>query len=87
MVLVLAGTPLLVEDAATVLQSGDVVCWPAGVAVGHCLINRSDAAATYLLVGTRHSQDRFHYPDHDLIAEKNATARRWLHADGRVRVI
>lgn len=86
MVLVLAGTPLLVEDGQTVLHPGDVVCWPAGVAVGHCLVNRSDAAATYLIVGTRHSQDRVHYPDHDLITEKHDAARVWRHADGRLRV-
>lgn len=87
MVLVLSGTAVLVEEGETLLQPGDVACWPAGAAVGHCLMNRSDAAVTYLLVGTRHAQDRFHYPDHDLIAEKNAAARVWCHADGRVRVI
>ena len=85
MVLVLAGSVVLVEDQETVLQSGDVVCWPHGVAVGHCLVNRGAAPVQYLIIGTRLQRDRIHYPDHDLIAEKDGPARVWLHGDGRVR--
>lgn len=85
MVLVLEGSAILVEEAETVLQPGDVVCWPAGVAVGHCLVNRSTAPARYLVIGTRFQRDRVHYPDDDLITEADGAARVWRHADGRVR--
>jgi uncharacterized cupin superfamily protein len=87
MLLVLSGSPVLIEDAETGLQPGDAVCWPAGVAVGHCLINRSARPARYLVIGTRHHKDRVHYPDHDLIADKDGAARAWFHADGRVRTV
>ena len=87
MVMVLTGMPTLVEDTETLLQPGDVACWPAGVAVGHRLVNRSTDAAGYLVIGTRHQNDRIHYPDHDLITEKTGAARAWFHADGRKRPI
>ena len=85
LVYILSGTPTLIEDSTTLLQPGDMVCWPAGQPVGHCLVNRSDIPALYLTIGTRLPRDRIHYPDHDLISEKTGTARRNLHADGRER--
>ena len=42
---------------------------------------RTDAA-TKTVIGTRHAQDRIHYADHDLVTEKDGTARRYLHRDG-----
>ncbi|MBC7739623.1 MAG: cupin domain-containing protein [Candidatus Saccharibacteria bacterium] len=87
MVLVLKGEVVLVEDSETVLHSGDVACWPAGLAVGHCLCNRSAAPVQYLVIGTRHARDRVHYPDHDAILEKVGTTRLWYHADGRDRSV
>jgi uncharacterized cupin superfamily protein len=86
MVLMLAGEVVLVEDSDTLLGPGDVACWPAGLAVGHHLVNRSDAPASYLVIGSRHVRDRIHYPDDDLIAVKDGAARAWFHADGRERV-
>jgi len=86
MVLVLSGEVVLVEDTETLLRPGDVACWPAGLAVGHCLHNRSGAEARYLVIGSRYKRDRIHYPDHDLITEKDGAARAWFHADGRERV-
>lgn len=85
MVLVLEGEVVLIEDAETVLQAGEAACWPAGNPVGHCLENRTDRDARYLVVGTRASQDIIHYPDDDLIAVKDGTARRYMHGDGRPR--
>ncbi|RVB65300.1 cupin domain-containing protein, partial [Mesorhizobium sp. M7A.F.Ca.CA.002.03.2.1] len=32
-----------VGDAAYAMKSGDYICFPAGAAAGHCLINTSDA--------------------------------------------
>lgn len=85
MIVMLSGHVTLVEDSETPLGPGDVAAWPAGHPVGHRLENRSDAPARYLVIGTRGTRDRIHYPDHDLITEKDGTARRYLHRDGTPR--
>lgn len=85
MVVMLAGAVVLVEDIETVLRPGDVACWPAGLAVGHCLHNRSDAEARYLVIGTRRNCDIIHYPDHDFVTHKDGPDRAYFHADGRKR--
>lgn len=82
MILMLAGEVVLVEDGECTLRAADAACWPAGLAVGHRLDNRSDAPARYLVIGTRSHRDTVHYTDHDLITEKEGTARRYLHRDG-----
>ena len=85
MVYILSGEVVLIEDSDTTLLPGDCAAWPAGLAVGHCLENRSGAEARYLVIGTRKATDTFHYPDHDLITHKDGTARVHTHADGRPR--
>ena len=85
MVHVLTGEVVLIEDRETQMQAGEAAAWPAGLAVGHCLENRSNAIARYLVIGTRNHSDRYHYPDHDLIVEKDGDLRRDFHADGRPR--
>lgn len=85
MVVTLSGEVVLIEDTETPLRPGDVVCWPAGQAVGHCLANRGQAEACYLVIGSRFDRDVIHYPDHDLVAHKDGKARRYCHADGRER--
>jgi uncharacterized cupin superfamily protein len=87
MVYVLAGEVVLIEDVETPLHAGDCAAWPAGLAVGHCLENRSTSEARYLVIGTRNRSDTFHYPDHDLITHKDGSARRYTHADGRERQV
>lgn len=82
MIYMLSGKVALIEDTETTLHAGDVACWPAGVAIGHSLANRSDAPARYLVIGTRHQRDTVHYTDHDLITHKDGSARRYLRRDG-----
>lgn len=66
-VYLISGTVVLHEgDKESVMQPGDAATFKAGVALGHCLENRSDAEATYLVVGTRSPDEVVHYPDHDL---------------------
>jgi uncharacterized cupin superfamily protein len=74
----LAGEATVIEDDGEhLLTSGDAACWPAGVANGHQVVNRSDAPCTYLIVGTRAASDRVHYSDVDrLYTRDNGTARR-----------
>lgn len=85
MVYILSGEVVLIEDVETPLRAGEAAAWPAGLAVGHCLENRSAAPARCLIIGTRQQADRYHYPDHDLIVERDGEARRSFHADGRPR--
>ncbi|ESA33099.1 cupin 2 conserved barrel domain protein [Leptolyngbya sp. Heron Island J] len=66
---VVSGELSLVTDAGeTVLTSGMMAGFPAGIADGHHLINRSDAIATYLEIGDRTPADQAEYPDDDLLA-------------------
>lgn len=68
MVYVLAGEITLVEgDREVVLRAGEAATFKAGVAVGHCLENRSHAPTRCLVVGTRAPVDRITYPDHDRV--------------------
>ncbi len=68
MVVMLTGTLVLVEDdGETVLHPGDIAVFPAGVANGHHLQNRSSAIATFIAIGTdRADCDHCHYPDIDM---------------------
>lgn len=68
MVYVLEGEITLVEgDTEAVLRPGDAATFRAGVAVGHCLENRSDRVTRCLVVGTRAAVDRITYPEHDRV--------------------
>ena len=82
MIYMLTGEVVLIEEAETILRPGDAAAWPACAPLGHCLENRSAADASYLVIGTRTARDTIHYSDHDLITEKDGTARRYLHRDG-----
>jgi uncharacterized cupin superfamily protein len=66
-VYVLEGEPTLITDEGEqVLKPGQCAGFPAGVANGHHLVNRSSAMVRILEVGTRDSRDAGHYPDDDL---------------------
>lgn len=82
MVYILTGEVLLIEDSETLLRPGEAAAWPAGHPIGHCLENRSATDASYLVIGTRHKCDTFHYPHHDLITHKDGAARHHTNADG-----
>ena len=70
---VISGQLTLVTEAGeTHLQPGMMAGFPAGVADGHHLINRSYAIATYLEIGDRTPGDQADYPDHDLLAISKA---------------
>ncbi len=80
---VLSGELVLVlNDGDHVLGAGMAAGFPAGRADGHHLINRSNAPATYLEIGTRAAEEISTYPDDDLVARKEAGAYRFYHKDG-----
>lgn len=81
---ILEGEVVLITDAGEqVLRPGMCAGFPAGVADGHHLVNRSSAVAVYLEVGDRTPGDVGHYPDIDLEA-RAADGRRYVffHKDG-----
>ena len=80
-VYVLDGELTLVEDGGeTVLCAGDSAAFPKGTGNGHHLINRSDAVAVYLEVGSRQPEDVTTCSDIDMMST-NADGR-FLHKDG-----
>ena len=80
LMVMIAGEAVLVEEGArTLLVAGDIVAWPRDVANGHHLINESDVACRFLVVGTDNGKD-CHYPDIDLHLEDGTD--RYLHKDG-----
>lgn len=64
---VLAGELVLIDETGEhVLTAGSSAGFPAGVANAHHLVNRSDAPATYLAVGSRRpGEETITYPDDD----------------------
>jgi uncharacterized cupin superfamily protein len=79
LVWVVEGEVVLVTDAGEeLLRPGDCAGFPAGVADGHHLQNRSGRDALVLEVGTRRDDDGVDYPDIDLRWRPDA----YQHKDG-----
>jgi uncharacterized cupin superfamily protein len=82
-VYVLSGEVVLCEnEGETVLKPGDAAGWIAGVANGHCLINRSDRDAVFIEVGTRADNERANYSDIDMQVVRDHKTFRYLHKNG-----
>jgi uncharacterized cupin superfamily protein len=82
-VYMLAGEVVLCEDGGEVLlRPGDAAGFKAGVANGHCLINKSNRDALYLEIGTRAVRERAEYPDIDMRMERDEKGARFLHKSG-----
>jgi len=80
---VLEGELVLAEnDGETVLKAGDAAGFKAGSGIAHRLINRSSRDAVYFEVGTRAKSERVHYPDVDLVMERDDANRRYRHRNG-----
>jgi uncharacterized cupin superfamily protein len=83
MVYVLDGEVTLIEgDVETLLRAGDAATFKAGVAIGHCLHNRSARPARYLVVGTRAARDTISYPDHDRVCRRDRSLPEDIWTDG-----
>ncbi len=82
-VYVLSGEVVLIEDdGETVLKPGDAAAWKAGVANGHCLVNRSNRDAVILEVGTRATTERAYYADIDMMVTRDDAGFRYAHKNG-----
>jgi uncharacterized cupin superfamily protein len=81
----LSGEATLIEnDGEHLLASGDAACWPAGTPNAHHLVNRSGFPCSYLIVGTRVSNDVCHYPDAGRTLYTEGDTWRLEDADGQV---
>ena len=77
-VYVLEGEVVLCEDVGeTVLKAGEAAAWKAGVADGHCLVNRSDRDAVVLEVGSRAAKERAFYSDIDMMVVRDDQGFRY----------
>jgi len=82
-VYVVEGELVLIEDGGeTLLKPGDCAGFKAGVSNGHHLVNKSPRDALYLEIGTRAATERGHYPDVDLVFERDQQGMRFLHRSG-----
>lgn len=83
LIYVLSGELVLCEnDGETLLKAGDAAGWKAGVADGHCLINRTAHDAVYLEIGSRREREHVEYPDIDMRLERDEGGARYLHKSG-----
>ena len=83
LVYVLAGEVVLREDdGETVLKPGDAAAWKAGVANGHCLVNRSDRDAVFIEVGSKAPSERAYYSDIDMMVEGDGKTVRYTKKNG-----
>ncbi len=82
-VYILEGEVVLCEDGGeTVLRPGDAAGWKAGVANGHCLINRSARDAVFLEIGARAKTERAEYPDIDMLVRRDETGMHYTRKSG-----
>jgi uncharacterized cupin superfamily protein len=81
-VYIIAGEVTLVEDGGeTILRPGDCAAFRKNSGDGHHLVNRSDAIATILEIGTRDDRDVVRYSDIDMVSPADADG--FTHKDGR----
>lgn len=82
-VMVTQGDVTLIEDEGeTGMRPGDCAAFPAGVANGHCFLNKTDAPAAFLVVGTKAPQEVATYSDIDLIVEIGGGVAHFTRKDG-----
>lgn len=81
-VMVTEGECVLIQDAGeTVMRVGDCAAFPAGDTDGHHFINRSDALAKFLVVGTRARAEVATYSDVDLQVHIEGGKPRFTYKD------
>lgn len=59
---------VLLGDAEHVMRAGDYICFPAGRAVAHAMVNRSQTTCRYLIIGERNPNEVLVYPENNRVA-------------------
>ncbi|WP_171240032.1 cupin domain-containing protein [Ruegeria sp. HKCCA5491] len=81
--IVLSGTCTLIDDDGEhEMQPGDCAAWPAGEPNGHHFVNKTDAPATFLVVGTRTPTETAYYSDLDMMVKDDAYGESFTRKDG-----
>ncbi|WP_170400197.1 cupin domain-containing protein [Ruegeria arenilitoris] len=81
--IMLSGTCVLIDDDGEhEMQPGDCAAWPAGEANGHHLVNKTDAPATFLVVGTRTPTETGFYSDIDMMVKDDENGFAFTRKDG-----
>ncbi len=78
LVVMLSGEAVLIEDGGeSVVKSGDILAWPAGVRDGHRLHNRSKTPCVFIAIsaGDR-DKDGGEYPDIDMMFRADGYFRK-----------
>ena len=82
-VMVTEGECTLVQDEGeTVMRVGDCAAFPAGDQNGHHFINKTNAEARFLVVGSRKPHEKATYSDVDLEVDLKDGTATFTHKDG-----
>ncbi|MFA3918276.1 cupin domain-containing protein [Ruegeria hyattellae] len=73
---------LIDDDGEHAMQPGDCATFPAGDANGHHLVNKSDAPAAFLVVGTRTPTETGYYSDIDMMVKVDQNEFTFTRKDG-----
>jgi uncharacterized cupin superfamily protein len=73
---------LIMDDGEFEMTAGSFVGFKAGERNGHHLVNRSDATAKFLVVGSRIPGDDAFYPDDDIAWFATPDGSVMVHKDG-----
>lgn len=81
--MVLTGDLILIEDEGeTPMKPGDCAAWKASIANGHRFVNRSDAPARFLVVGSKADDEVVTYCDVDMVLHVDGGTTRFTYHDG-----
>lgn len=82
-VMVTEGICTLIDDQGEhLMQVGDCAAFPAGEANGHHLVNKTEAPAAFLVVGTRTETETGYYSDLDMKVTVDASGYIFTRKDG-----
>lgn len=80
LVIMLSGEAVLIEDhGETIMRTGDIAAWPAGMSNGHHLVNRTDTDCTFVAIGVGDRAKGGGYSDIDMTFDEAG----YYHKDGR----
>jgi uncharacterized cupin superfamily protein len=85
--IMVSGELVLVEDdGEKLMRAGDCAGFPRNARNGHHLVNRSTQDGVFLVVGTRATNERCHYPDVDLLFVEDRDGARYTTKSGKLLV-
>lgn len=73
---------LIDDDGEHHMLPGDCASFPAGDANGHHLVNKTDAPAAFLVVGTRTKTETAYYSDIDMMVSVDPDGYTFTRKDG-----